>query len=514
MHLQKDDGTAPLPFPYHQQLSVKVRSKRMRRFLCCCCCRRRRKKDQDDTALLRSYSERGGFTVRNQSANDMESTSENDVSADCFGGEQFDPFSITVMVRSLNQSRRIRIPNRPDVSMSLWSLIKNAIGKDLTKLPLPVNFNEPLSMLQRLNEDYEYSALIDKAADTSDPFEQMAYIAAYTVSSYATSALRTGKPFNPLLGETFESDRIEDLGWRCISEQVSHHPPLVAQHCQGRKWVCWQQFSMSSRFRGNSIEITPLGLAHLLFPKTGTHYTWRKVPSIVHNIMFGKLWIDQEGEMDIYNHSTGEICHIKYNPSSFFKGEAKRVEGTIYDSVKQPKLCIAGTWDSKIESFEILKIDSKGSFTLGPAKLLWSRVMPPSDSDKYYNFTLLACQLNEMEEGVAPTDSRNRPDQRLMENGYFDEANLEKLRIEEKQRTARKIRLQNMTNSSKSKSTLVTAVSKPPDDLDDDGGEPGYKPAWFSVAKDQVTGKNMHIYNGEYWECKNKSDWSRCPDIF
>lgn len=143
----------------------------MRRFLCCCCCRRRRKKDQDDTALLRSYSERGGFTVRNQSANDMESTSENDVSADCFGGEQFDPFSITVMVRSLNQSRRIRIPNRPDVrfctfmkllidliynyfsyifkvSMSLWSLIKNAIGKDLTKLPLPVNFNEPLSMLQ------------------------------------------------------------------------------------------------------------------------------------------------------------------------------------------------------------------------------------------------------------------------------------------------------------------------------------------------------------------------------
>lgn len=58
---------------------------------------------------------------------------------------------------------------------------------------------------------------------------------------------------------------------------------------------------------------------------TGTHYTWRKVPSIVHNIMFGKLWIDQEGEMDIYNHSTGEICHIKYNPSSFFKGEAKRV---------------------------------------------------------------------------------------------------------------------------------------------------------------------------------------------
>ena len=41
---------------------------------------------------------------------------------------------------------------------------------------------------------------------------------------------------------------------------------------------------------------------------------------------------------------------------------------------------------------------------------------------------------------MAPSDSRKRPDQRLMENGFWDEANEEKLRIEEKQRTARKQR--------------------------------------------------------------------------
>ena len=34
--------------------------------------------------------------------------------------------------------------------------MKNCIGKDLSKIPLPVNFSEPLSMLQRLVEDYEY----------------------------------------------------------------------------------------------------------------------------------------------------------------------------------------------------------------------------------------------------------------------------------------------------------------------------------------------------------------------
>jgi len=40
------------------------------------------------------------------------------------------------------------------------------------------------------------------------------------VSSYSTTAVRTGKPFNPLLGETFEFDRTEDLGWRSLAEQV------------------------------------------------------------------------------------------------------------------------------------------------------------------------------------------------------------------------------------------------------------------------------------------------------
>ncbi len=53
------------------------------------------------------------------------------------------------------------------------------------------------------------------------------------------------------------------------------------------------------------------------------------------------------------------------------------MEGTITNSDGQPKFFIAGNWDSKIESFAILKVDSKGFYTLGPAKVLWSRAMPP-----------------------------------------------------------------------------------------------------------------------------------------
>ena len=57
----------------------------------------------------------------------------------------------------------------------------------------------------------------------------MAMVAAFAVSAHATQTFRVSKPFDPLLGETYECDRSEDLGWRCFSEQVSNSPPTVAQ---------------------------------------------------------------------------------------------------------------------------------------------------------------------------------------------------------------------------------------------------------------------------------------------
>ena len=42
--------------------------------------------------------------------------------------------------------------------------MKNCIGKDLSRIPVPVNFSEPLSMLQRMSEDLQYSEILAKAA--------------------------------------------------------------------------------------------------------------------------------------------------------------------------------------------------------------------------------------------------------------------------------------------------------------------------------------------------------------
>lgn len=401
------------------------------------------------------------------------------------------------------RKRRTRVPEKPNYPLNLWSIIKNCIGKDLSKIPMPVNFNEPLSMLQRLTEDFEYSEILDRAAQAKDTCEQLAYVTAFTVSSYSTTSNRTGKPFNPLLGETYECDRTDDLGWRCINEQVSHHPPMAAQYCEGRGWRCWQEFSMTSKFRGKYIQIVPLGYAHVEFPATGNKYTWRKVTTTVHNIIVGKLWVDNHGDMEIFgeNNAKGVKCHLKYLPYSYFTRDTqRRVKGVVMDSMNQVKWVINGTWDSKIE---IAPVTSTSGSTENPVyktgnyKTAWTRRMPPPDSDKYYNFTLLACQLNEPEPNVAPTDSRLRPDQRLMEDGKWNESNQEKLRLEENQRARRRQR--------EAEAEQAATEGRP---------YPPYEPIWFSKEKEEGTDNLVHVFKGSYWDAKAKQDWSKSPNIF
>lgn len=221
--------------------------------------------------------------------------------------------------------RRARLPRpaQQEKSVSLWTLIKDMVGKDLTRVCLPVYFNEPLSALQvrclharwpgpggvgsggrgppgdvvcagggasggcsaegpanplrmpggqccgcaaqRLSrphpipplrpgcthahsrrpppththahpssphralpllpplpcppqktaEELEYSYLLDEAAAAAPgSVDRLLRVAAFAVSAYSGTVGRTAKPFNPLLGETYEFV-CPERGFRC-----------------------------------------------------------------------------------------------------------------------------------------------------------------------------------------------------------------------------------------------------------------------------------------------------------
>ncbi|XP_019854132.1 PREDICTED: oxysterol-binding protein 1-like [Amphimedon queenslandica] len=405
--------------------------------------------------------------------------------------------------------RRKTISPRPNAKINLWTIMKNCIGKELTKIPMPVHFGEPLSFLQRISEDITYYEILNNAAACSSTLEEAAFVAAFAASSYESTAIRVNKPFNPMLGETFECDRRAEYGWRVLFEQVSHHPPMLAMHAEHKEWTLWQEYTLASKFRGKYIQCFPVGGVHLIIHRSGSHYTWNKVVTTIHNIIVGKLWVDNAGEMTVLNHTTKEKCEVKYHSYSYFTRERQRkITGHCFDKDGTPQYVVRGYWDEYLECAPILSYNGKNPVT-GPAREMW-RVFPrPPGSEAMYHFSEFTCSLNEMEDGVAPTDSRHRPDQRIMEDGDFDEANRVKALLEEKQRARRRMResLQAKAAEAAERGNTEEAAKLEK--------EATYSPAWFIKEYDPFTNSMMHVYKGGYWECKRKGDWpSDLPDIY
>ncbi|XP_065060670.1 oxysterol-binding protein 1-like [Rhopilema esculentum] len=382
---------------------------------------------------------------------------------------------------ALKTSWRTTLPaSRDKYNFSLFGFLRSTIGKDLTRITMPVHFNEPLSFLQRLTEDLEYADVLNKAAECETTIERLAYVAAFASSVYANVPGRFWKPFNPLLGETFEFLNKEQ-GYAVVCEQVSHHPPVSALHAESDKWVFWEEYQLDTRFRGLYVKIVPTGTVHVIFKKDNAHYSWKKPETRIHNIVIGTLYVDHDGLSEIVSHNTGEKATVKFTP--YRKSHSyKKLTGEVKDKNGIAQLTLEGAWD------EGLIARPTNGCQISERKL-WTAIPKPDDSHRVYGFTKFAFCLNEADESInCPTDSRRRPDQRLLEFAKVEEAASEKHRLEEKQRHARKAR---------------------------EHRKETWKPRWFVSEVDADTGTVSHVYNGGYWTAKvNNGFDENAPDIF
>jgi hypothetical protein len=390
---------------------------------------------------------------------------------------------------------KIDADNRPKIS--LWSILKSMIGKDMTKMTLPVTFNEPTSLLYRCGEDMEYVELLDLAAERADSMERLIYVAAFAASEYASTIDRVAKPFNPLLGETFEYVR-PDKNYRFFIEQVSHHPPVGAAWAEAPNWTYWGESAVKSNFYGRSFDITHLGTWFLkLRPKSGGPedlYTWKKVTSSVVGIITGNPTVDNHGLMEIKNWTTGEVAHVDFKPRGWQASSAYQVSGKVMDDQGKVRYSIGGRWNSKLYArltpgYEAaVSVPTKDNSPVhrgsiadpSQAYLIWEANFRPKGIP--FNLTPFVLTFNHIDDQLRPwlppTDSRLRPDQRAMEDGEYDLAATEKNRLEENQRTRRRHRQER--------------------------GEE-FVPAWFVKARCDVTGKEYWKFTGKYWEQRDKA---------
>ena len=130
---------------------------------------------------------------------------------------------------SNTKKRRSRIAPRQGKSnfKALIAVLKN-FNLGNYSLPVSVGFHEPLTSLQKGAEMFQFSYLLDKAAECEDSLEQMVYVSAFEVAMQSILYHRISTPFSPLINETYECDRTKDLGWRLFSEYYAHYPSSVA----------------------------------------------------------------------------------------------------------------------------------------------------------------------------------------------------------------------------------------------------------------------------------------------
>ncbi|XP_051795808.1 oxysterol-binding protein-related protein 7 isoform X1 [Acanthochromis polyacanthus] len=370
----------------------------------------------------------------------------------------------------------------PDNShVGLMAILYNNIGKDLARVSMPAALNEPVNLLQRLCEELEYSDLLDTANNTPDPYQRMVYIAAFAISGYSTATFRNRyKPFNPVLGETFECIR-EDRGFRLISEQVCHHPPISACHADSENFSFWQDQRWKNKFWGKSLEIVPTGMVNVTLPRYGDHYEWNKVVTCIHNVLSQQRYLEHYGEVTIQNlKSSVCTCKITFVKSRYWGSDTNKneVQGTVLDQSGSVIHRFGGLWH-------------EGIFcdTLPTPKCIWKPNPQPKDYLLYYGFSTFAMELNELTPDLKPllppTDSRLRPDQRMLEEGKVDEADKKKDEIEEYQRERRK------------------ELTKKGED---------HVPRFFKKAKD-ACGRDVWLSNGTYWKLRENPGFANVENI-
>uniref|UniRef100_A0A7S2ZVD2 PH domain-containing protein n=2 Tax=Rhodosorus marinus TaxID=101924 RepID=A0A7S2ZVD2_9RHOD len=238
---------------------------------------------------------------------------------------------------------------------SLMSLVSSTVGQDLATVDMPITLSEPISLLQRNCEDLEYSEILDRAAETGDPHTRLALAAIFAISHYAASDERFDKPFTSFTGETYEMiNEHQGQGFRVVIESLQKAPAHVAFHAEslgiGVEWKYYYSLELKQAFYGKSMELASKGSLHIEFPKYGDHITYNLPTTCVHNIVFGKMWVENYGDLEFTNHATGDRCLFTLQKSGWktSKSDVGNVRGVIMDSKKVLKGEIGGNWKQEM----------------------------------------------------------------------------------------------------------------------------------------------------------------------
>ncbi|GJQ09143.1 hypothetical protein GpartN1_g6651.t1 [Galdieria partita] len=271
----------------------------------------------------------------------------------------------------------------PPQNMSFFRIVREVFkdvrkGGDLTSISVPASLLEPVSACEKVTRIMQRGELLQEIISCQDPLERFLQVVRFILSGLPKEKF-SKKPYNPILGETFQcAFEHRDGGGRTflISEQVSHHPPITAVHLRndtlGIRMTSYTE--PEAKFWGNSIEIKLKGKIRFYLVHFDEEYVSNRTSLILSGILgIGKFRAEWRGPLHIYCEKTGYEAKLEFKGTALmgFLGEANAVDGKIvrrqkercYSEVPEQKLfSVEGSWDHQIRIKDIAKKDERVLF--------------------------------------------------------------------------------------------------------------------------------------------------------
>ena len=158
----------------------------------------------------------------------------------------------------------------------------------------------------------------EKAVEEPSAAMRMVWVATHNASQYYLVKGRTAKPFNAMLGETYE---LVTPNFKLVTEAVCHHPPIVSMNCEGKGWTLNKSVQTNIKFTGKQVQIEDIFPIELdLFPESlngqKESYVIQTPKLVIGNLMIGERFIEPYDTVTIKNQTSGEYCEMTFKQRS------------------------------------------------------------------------------------------------------------------------------------------------------------------------------------------------------
>mmetsp|Transcript_15437 Transcript_15437/g.26518 ORF Transcript_15437/g.26518 Transcript_15437/m.26518 type:complete len:389 (+) Transcript_15437:74-1240(+) len=313
-------------------------------------------------------------------------------------------------------------------------------GGDVVNTSLPVRLFESRSFLERITDFWAYIDLLKVACKAENPEERMKYVVAFALGGLHREIMGPKKPFNPLLGETFQASFQDGSDLVPIfCEQTSHHPPVSSFELLGPSDAPFKLFGsirINASVRGNVVNVYHYGKHVVEFPD-GSSVSYDLPTFNLHGIFYGERVATVSGKMQFRDVANQVGCVVTFNPDA--KGFLRSLLSWRSSPKKPADYFIASVVKLSCDALERDDLSQEPVICSGDGSWLESVTF---DGKVYWDIKQATAKkaVAVADEEALPTDCRFREDVQTVGREDWEGAQKAKHNLEEKQREEARFR--------------------------------------------------------------------------